>query len=261
MSINTSIQLIRNAALVINYADRKILVDPMLAPKDAYDSFTGKARNPMVDLPFPVAEIVKDTDLVLVTHTHRDHFDPAASQALDKSVKLINQPADDAFFKKENFINAETVEEHTIWNGISIYRTGGEHGSGDVLKLMGTVSGFVLKAEGQPTVYIVGDSIWMPLVAQSIEQFRPDYIVINSGGAIWPGYEATPILMEENQVMQLIKASGKAKIIAVHMEALDHCHTTRASLRQKANGLNIGADKLIIPADGETVHLRSQSGI
>lgn len=44
MSANTSIQMIRNAALVISYAGRKILVDPMLAAKDAYDSFTGKAR-------------------------------------------------------------------------------------------------------------------------------------------------------------------------------------------------------------------------
>jgi L-ascorbate metabolism protein UlaG (beta-lactamase superfamily) len=255
MAINASMQLIRNAALVINYAGKKILADPMLAPKDAYDSFTGAARNPMVDLPLSIEDISKDTDLVLVTHTHRDHFDAYASQALDKSVKLINQPADDTYFKKENFINAETVEESTVWNGISIYRTGGEHGSGEVLKLMGTVSGFVLKAEGQPTVYIVGDSIWMPLVAQSIERFKPDYIVINSGGAIWPGYEATPILMEENQVMQLIKESGKAKIIAVHMEALDHCHTTRASLRQKANEYNIGTDKLIIPENGETVIL------
>jgi len=255
MAINTSIQLIRNAALVINYAGKKILVDPMLGPKDAYDSFTGAARNPMVDLPLSVEDINKDIDLVLVTHTHRDHFDPYASEALDKSVKLINQPADDAYFKNEKFINAETVADSTVWNGISIYRTGGEHGSGEVLKLMGTVSGFVLQAEGQPTIYIVGDSIWMPLVAQSIEKFKPDYIVINSGGAIWPGYEATPILMEETQTMQLIKESGKAKIVAVHMEALDHCHTTRASLRQKANEFNIGADKLIIPANGETVLL------
>lgn len=255
MAINASIQLIRNAALVINYAGRKILVDPLLAPKDAYDSFTGAARNPTVDLPLPVEEITKDVDLVLVTHTHRDHFDPVASHALDKSVKLINQPADDAYFKNEQFINAETVEESTVWNGISVYRTGGEHGSGEVLKLMGTVSGFVLKAEGQPTIYIVGDSIWMPLVAQSIEKYKPDYIVINSGGAIWPGYETTPILMEENQVMQLIKESGNAKIIAVHMEALDHCRTTRTSLRQKANECNIGAEKLIIPANGETVTL------
>ncbi|SHN33643.1 MBL fold metallo-hydrolase [Chitinophaga sp. CF418] len=255
MTIDTSIQLIRNAALVINYAGKKILVDPMLAPKDAYDSFTGAARNPMVDLPLPVEDITKDIDLVLVTHTHRDHFDPVASQALDKSVKLINQPADKVYFKEEGFINAETVEESTVWNGISIYRTGGEHGSGEVLKLMGTVSGFILKAEGQPTVYIVGDSIWIPLVAQRIEQFKPDYIVINSGGAIWPGYEATPILMEENQVMQLMNESGKAKIIAVHMEALDHCHTTRASLRRKANESSVSADKLIIPANGETVML------
>lgn len=255
MVTNTSIQLIRNATLVIHYAGKKILVDPLLGAKGTYDPFAGGERNPTVELPIAVEDITKDVDLVLVTHTHPDHFDPVAGQLLDKSIKLINQPADEAYFKNAQFINAETVEESTSWEGISIYRTGGEHGSGEVLKYMGTVSGFVLKAAGQPTVYIVGDSILIPVVFESIRNFSPDYIVINSGGAIIPGFEQTPILMEESQTLQLIKEAGNAKVIAVHMEALDHCRTTRASLMQKADEANIGEDRLIIPADGETVIL------
>ena len=39
------------------------------------------------------------------------------------------------------------------------------------------------------------------------------------------------------------------------MDALDHCRTTRKSLRQKAAEANIGAEKLIIPEDGETIKL------
>jgi hypothetical protein len=61
--------------------------------------------------------------------------------------------------------------------------------------------------------------------------------------------------MDENQTMALIGESGKAKVIAVHMNALDHCRTTRELLRQKAERLHIGKDKLIIPQDGEVVKL------
>lgn len=255
MVTSASIRLVRNATLVVNYAGKKILVDPMLMPKDSFDPIAGKARNPMVDLPTSIEEVVKDVDLVLVTHTHPDHFDPMASQTLDKSTKLINQPADEEFFRKEGFTNAEPVQDSIVWNGITIYRTGGEHGSGEILKQMGTVSGFVLKAENQPTIYIVGDSIWIDEVKQIIQKYKPDYVVINSGGAAFPGHEATPILMDEEQSMELLKASGEAKVIAVHMDALDHCRTTRNSLRQKAGESGFGREKLIIPQDGEVVKL------
>ncbi|WP_018477361.1 MBL fold metallo-hydrolase [Pontibacter roseus] len=250
-----SLQLVRNATLIIEYAGQKILVDPMLSPKGGFQSFAGIERNPTVELKMPVSEITKGLDLVMVTHSHPDHFDEAASKTLDKSVQLINQPADRDFFKKEGFINAETLDNSRVWNDISVHRVEAQHGTGEVLKMMGKTSGFVLKAKNQPTIYIVGDAIWTEEIKKTIKEYKPDYIIVNSGGAVVPGFEKTPILMDEDQTMALVKESGKAKVIAVHMNALDHCRTTRESLRQKAESLNIGVDKLIIPQDGEVVKL------
>ncbi|WP_205500708.1 MBL fold metallo-hydrolase [Rufibacter psychrotolerans] len=255
MATSATIQLIRNATLRIQYAGHHILVDPMFFPQGAFDPLAGKARNPMVELPLPAEEIIKDIDLVLVTHTHPDHFDPIASEMLDKSVQLFNQPADEEFFQAANFLNATTIGDHTTWNNLTIHRTGGLHGSGEILKKMGTVSGFVLQAQDQPTIYLVGDSIWTEEVELAIQKFRPDYIVANTGGAVFPGFEEHPILMDEEQARTLVQNSGNAKVIAVHMEALDHCRTTRTSLRQVAEEANISKEQLIIPQDGEVVHL------
>lgn len=248
-----SIRLIRNATLTIQYAGKKILLDPLLAEKGAYNPFAYEERNPTVDLPLSVGDIIKNIDLVLVTHTHSDHFDAVAKEVLPGDVKIINQPADEEYFKKTKFTNTETLQDHMVWNNIHIYRTGGKHGSGEIGKKMGTVSGFVLKSKGQPTVYIVGDSIWTEEVEQALENHKPDIIIANTGGARFPGYEETPILMNEAQAIALVKASGKAKVIAVHMEALDHCATTRSSLQKEANLVNIGKDKLFIPKDGEQI--------
>lgn len=250
-----AVQLVRNATLVIDYAGKKILVDPMLSPKGAIDSWAGIQKNPTVELTIPVEEIVKDIDLVIVTHTHEDHFDKPASSTLNKSVELIIQPADKEFFKKEGFINATVVEGQKVWNGITINRVEGKHGSGKVLEMMGKTSGFVLQAKNQPTVYIVGDTIWNEDIKKDIETFKPDYIIVNSGGALMKDFSDTPIIMNEVQTMALIAASGKAKVIAVHMDALDHCFTTRAILKKKASELKIGQDKLIIPEDGEKLIL------
>ena len=250
-----TLQLVRNATLLIEYDGKKILVDPMLSPKGAIESWAGIQTNPTVDLTLPINEIVKDVDLVLVTHVHADHFDEAASKILNKSIELINQPADKAFFEKEGFSNATSLDNNVLWNDISITRIEAQHGTGEVLKMMGRTSGFVLKAKNQPTVYIVGDAIWTEDIKKTIKKFNPDYIVVNSGGALIQGYENTPIIMDEAQTMALISESGKAKVIAVHMDALDHCRTTRISLSQKAIESNIGADKLIIPQDGEVIRL------
>lgn len=252
---NNSIRLIRNATLTIQYAGKKILLDPLLAVKGAYNPFAGGERNPTVDFPGTVDDIIEGVDLVMVTHTHSDHFDAVAKEVLPRSVKIINQPADEEYFRKTEFNNTETLQDHILWNGIHMYRTAGKHGNGEIGKKMGTVSGFVLKAEDQPTIYIIGDSIWTAEVEQAIETYEPDIIVANTGGARFPGFEENPILMDEEQTISLIQASGKAKVIAVHMESLDHCVTTRASLQQKANLLNIGKDKLIIPNDGEQILL------
>lgn len=250
-----TVQLVRNATLVIDYVGKKILVDPMLSPKGAIDSWAGIQKNPTVELTIPVEEIVKDIDLVIVTHTHEDHFDKPASSTLKKSVELIMQPGDKEFFKKEGFINATVVEGQKVWNGITINRVEGKHGSGKVLEMMGKTSGFVLQAKNQPTVYIVGDTIWNEDIKKDIEKFKPDYIIVNSGGALIKGFGDTPIIMNEMQTMALVAASGKAKVIAVHMNALDHCFTTRAILKKKAAELKIGKDKLIIPEDGEKLIL------
>lgn len=250
-----TLRLVRNATLIIEYAGKSILVDPMLSSKGAFMSFAGIENNPTVELKMPVKEIVDGVDLVLVTHTHIDHFDPAASSALPKSVMLINQPADTAFFVKEGFEKATVLESSTEWDGIHIQRVDAQHGSGKVLEMMGKTSGFILSAKKQPTIYIVGDGILTEDISRHIKKFKPDYIVVNSGGAQVPGFEASPIIMDEVQTMALIKESGKAKVIAVHMDALDHCHTTRTKLSQKAAETNIGKEKLIIPQDGETLSL------
>lgn len=250
-----TLQLIRNATLLIDYAGKKILVDPMLSPKGAIDSWAGIQKNPTVELTMPVEDIVKDVDLVIVTHTHEDHFDKPASSTLDKSVEIIMQPADKDFFEKEGFLNATVIQDKKVWNGITVNRVEGKHGSGKVLEMMGKTSGFVLQAKNQPTIYIVGDTIWNEDIKNDIKKFKPDYIIVNSGGARIKGFEDTPIIMNEKQTMALIAASGKAKVIAVHMNALDHCFTTRAILKNKAAELKIGYDKLIIPEDGEKLTL------
>lgn len=250
------IQLVRNATLLIDYAGLHILLDPMFSPVGAFGSITGKGVSPSVEMPMPAEEIVKGVDFILVTHAHIDHFNDAAVAVLDKSLKLFGQPADKQFFLNKKFWEAEAIADSVIYKGITIVRTDAQHGTGRMLKAMGDASGFVLKAEGMPVVYIIGDGVWTQGIYENIQRYRPDYIVVNSGGAVMPGrFDATLIIMDERQTMALVQESGNAKIIAVHMDAVDHCRTTREVLSKEAKRCHVPAGKLIIPEDGETVRL------
>lgn len=256
-SLKSSIQLVRNATLILQYGGHKILVDPMLSPKGAIESWAGIAKNPTVEIQMPMHQITDSVELVLVSHTHADHFDDTANNILSKSVKIINQPADKAFFNSKGFINAQTLENKMKWDNITIERVNGEHGSGKVLEMMGKTSGFILSAVGEPTIYIMGDAIWNEQIKNNITRMKPDIIVVNSGGAQIKGFENVPIIMDEKQTMELVKASGKAKVIAVHMDALDHCRTTRLVLNAEAKKNNLAKDKLVILKDTEIYSLRN----
>ena len=245
------IQLIRNATMKITYAGRTILTDPMLAPKGDFEAFAGIARNPTIELPFQIEEIVNGIDSVLVTHDHQDHFDKTASAALPKTTTVFCQPGDEGKITGKGFQSVTPIETSYTWEGITITRTDGQHGSGKVLKFIGKVSGFVFQASGEPTVYWVGDSIWYEAVKNTIEKFKPNIIITHSGGAKIPGFET--IIMDAEQTLTTLKASQDAVVVAIHLEALDHCQVNREMLRQMADAADIPASRLVIPKDGETI--------
>jgi L-ascorbate metabolism protein UlaG (beta-lactamase superfamily) len=76
-----NITQIRNATLLVEYAGKTLLIDPLLAERGAYPGFAGTANshlaNPLVDLPVPLATLLA-ADAVLVTHLHLDHWDETA---------------------------------------------------------------------------------------------------------------------------------------------------------------------------------------
>lgn len=252
-----SLQLIRNATLKIQYGGKVFVVDPMLSDKGELKSILGINNNPIVRLPMSVEDVCRGVDYVLCTHTHFDHYDDVAAVRL-KKVKTFVQPGDTAFFMKKGieFLPVDSVAEV---DGISIVRTNGIHGHGTLGNMLGPVSGFVLMAPDAPTIYIVGDCILDDEVLSNISEYRPDYAIVNAGGAINPSLSVSDgaILMDENEVVKMIKMSpSSVKFISVHMEALDHCQTVRTVLRDEAEHNGISTETLLIPMNGEIIELR-----
>lgn len=87
-----NIQQIRNATVVIEYAGKKFLIDPILAKKGAYPPYPNSLRqdqnNQLVSLPTSIDQLI-NVDAVIVTHLHVDHFDEVAKDVLPKAIKMF----------------------------------------------------------------------------------------------------------------------------------------------------------------------------
>lgn len=247
------VQLIRHATLRVSIGGHTLLVDPMLSAKEEMDPIqnaNNTRRIPLVDLPFSADEILKDVDAVLVTHTHRDHWDTAATNTVPRALPIFCQPEDELKFHEWGYTDVRPVNATTEFHGLQITRTGGQHGTGDLARQMGPVSGYVLRAENEPSLYIAGDTIYCPDLEQALEQHDPRVTVVNAGSAQF--IMGDPITMDAKDVAKVCRRAPKTQVVAVHMEAINHCLLKRAVLEAslERDGLK---GRVLIPKDGEMV--------
>ena len=280
------IQLVRHATLVVRLGGRTLLIDPMLGDLGEFRSFLiDKSEEPTCNYN-PIARLSDDPGLssilasveaIFVTHAqHRDHFDldlfeqhlkqeaPGTDllKAIDrlKALPVFCQPlgegqqqSDEDWLRDHDFSSVQSVEDKHQYDGIKVFRTDGKHGPNNEL---GPVSGFVLRAENEPTLYIAGDTIWCPEVAVALEMHKPEVVVVNAGAA---QMYATPpaITMTKKDVAKVCKHMPSATVVAVHMEAIDHCLLRRKELEDFIEGEGLRG-QVRIPADGESMKFRGR---
>jgi L-ascorbate metabolism protein UlaG (beta-lactamase superfamily) len=247
--------LVRHATLVVDYAGSRLLVDPMLGdPGSAppVENTPNQRLNPLVPLPVPAPELVSNVDGLLITHLHEDHLDETAEQALPRSLPVACQPEDADHLRGLGFEDVRPVDGEIDLLGIRVSRTGGRHGTGEIAENLAPVSGFVLRADGEPTLYIAGDTIWCDEVSQALSEHSPDVVVVNAGGARF--LEGDPITMTPDDVIAVAEATpSETAVVAVHMEAINHCVVIRADLREALGDLL--QTRVCVPDDGAALEL------
>lgn len=251
MTADSSVRLLRHATLVLQYGGLRYLVDPMLSTIESnppIENTPNQQRNPRVSLPrFDPSEI----DSLLVTHLHSDHFDEAAVETLPDDIPLFCQPEDESALESRGFTDLRPVEESVVVEDVTLTRTPARHGHGSLAEEMGPVSGFVFEAPTEPTVYLTGDSVWYEGVEDTIDAFEPDVVVVNAGAAQFE--EGRPITMTDEDVAAVCAATD-GTVVAVHMEAINHCLQSRDELKAALEGSACDG-RLEVPTEGERVEL------
>ncbi|KRG10830.1 MBL fold metallo-hydrolase [Staphylococcus sp. NAM3COL9] len=244
---------VRNATLILEYADKKYLIDPMLGEKGSFPAFPNAPRddqnNPLVELPMSVDKIIDGIDAVFLTHLHLDHFDEAAQKSLPKDIKIYTQNDEDAEeVKNVGFTNVEALEYINQIGDIQVIKTSGQHGRGEVLEFSGNVCGLIFQHDNEKSLYIAGDTVWYEAVEKTLRTYRPEIIVVNGGDNQFN--EGGSLVMDENDVYEVAKLMPSSEVIVVHMEAVNHWNLSRDYLKQFAQE-NQFSSQLKVPNDGD----------
>ncbi len=250
---------IRNATFIIESIDKFILIDPMLGEKGSGIPFTFirfKARkNPIVALPNNSRELLDKVTDCIITHQHPDHIDKDGEQFLKKkNIPVFCSVKDEKSFRKKGLNVIQTVKywEQSDFLGGSIMGIPARHGYGFIAALMGNVMGFYIEIPNTPSIYISADTIYTEAVEKVLREMKPDFSVLASGSAQLD--IGQPLLM---RVDDIIKFANKAqgKVMANHLEALNHCPTTREGLKARLQKEGLEG-KVFVPKDGECIEVK-----
>ena len=114
---------------------------------------------------------------------------------------------------------------------------------------MGEVSGFVFVHKTE-SIYVAGDTIWCEDVKKALLKFKPTITILNAGGAKF--LTGGPITMTPDHIASVQETLSETKIIAVHMDTVNHCFIKRTDLRTALQDKNLHV-RILIPNDGEVI--------
>lgn len=265
VSANINYQHIRNATAKIDIAGTTFLVDPYLAPKGSYAGFEGtvnsEKRNPLIELSMPVNKVLQGVDAVIVTHTHDDHWDKVAQQLLPKNLPIFVQNAGDAkIIRGQGFKDVRVVGKNTTFNKVRLSKTGGQHGTDEMYsvpqlaELAGEAMGVVMQAEGEKTLYLIGDTIWNYEVDHALDTYKPDLVVMNTGYAQLTGFKNS-IIMGTADIAKAYKKAPNAQLITVHMDAVNHTTISSDQMRKFVKQEKM-TDRVNVPKEGQTLSFK-----
>ena len=228
----------------------------MIGPKATLPTFTffrfKAKKNPIAPFPDHADLLLEKVTHCIITHRHPDHLDAAGIKFLKKRNIPISCSVKDAPILKKKGLNI--VQSLDYWKRVDfldgkIEGIPAKHGYGFIAKPMGNVMGFYIQLPNQASIYLSSDTVYTADVHKVLNEYKPKISVVAGGSAQLDIFQ--PLLMTMDDILKFIQ-NAPEKVIVNHLEAVNHCPTTRVALRSKLENKEL-MHKVSIPEDGESI--------
>jgi L-ascorbate metabolism protein UlaG (beta-lactamase superfamily) len=190
--------MIGHSTLYVEAGGSRIVVDPFFAPS------VMSISKRVAPLGMTMDRAACGCDLVLVTHNHPDHCDPAFFDALPAAVPVF-VPAGFAFMggysAKQSLVELKPWESRAHGD-LVVTCTPADH--------PGCCCGYVVEGDGR-TLYLAGDTNLAPFLAEVGKRLRPDAATLPlKNFRIGPG-------MTKDNIGSAVDALGVSMLIGIHV--------------------------------------------
>lgn len=210
---------------VIDFGGLRILTDPAFDEPQEYVLPGGRVMTKLTGPAIPASEL-GTVDVVLLSHDqHKDNLDDAGRAMLASIPTVLSTPgAATRIPGVRGLENWESIDLPRPDGGVvTVTGVPALHGPEGAEAVTGVVTGFILRGEGQPTVYVSGDNASIELVKEIAGRFAPlDVAVLFAGGARTALLDGAPLTLTSAAAVEAAQLLAPATIVPVHTEGWAH---------------------------------------
>jgi L-ascorbate metabolism protein UlaG (beta-lactamase superfamily) len=217
-----TLTLVGGPTVAFEYAGLRFLTDPTFDPPGPSGNLT-KLAGPALP-----RDSIGRVDVVLLSHDeHEDNLDVSGRAALaDAGLVLTTPEGSQRIGNARGMARWESLTVDGDDVPITITAVAARHGSSAVKHLAGQVTGFVLEADGWPTVYVSGDNASVGKATQVAQRFPGVAVaVLFAGAAKSPRIGDVLLTLDAERAAQVAALWPGASIVPVHID--DWAHFTQ----------------------------------
>jgi len=242
-------QLIGGPTAVIEYGGLRWMTDPTFSDPGEFELGLVKTTGPAV-----AAGDVGPIDVVLISHDHHaDNLDPAGREFVLGSDARVFTTVAGAQRLGGSVEGLDEWATATVGD-VTVTAVPALHGPPGCEEITGPVIGFVLSADGQPTVYVSGDNASLDVVDEVARRCAPVEIAILNAGAVQipQRFDGAYLTLSSDRAAMATIALGARVAIPLHFEGWAHFTQGPDALVAAYAGNGV-SDRLRLPARGEVV--------
>lgn len=215
-----TVRAIGGPTAVLDYAGLRFVLDPTFDEPRDYPN--GPLTLTKSAGPASTPDEIGPVDVVLISHDHHsDNLDVSGREYALRVPRVFTTSAG------AGRLGAPAIGlrpyEHAEVDGVRVIAVPALHGSPEVGLINGPVVGFVLEADGQPTVYVGGDNASLDVVAVIAEQFPCiEIAILNIGAAKVAARGDVFLTLTADLAVRAAALLGVRVVVPVHQDGWAH---------------------------------------